>query len=226
LSLRQFVKSKRFFDIYTTLLILLAVFFLWNTLVTYPLKILVVFFHESSHGIATILTGGKILAFELVPQAGGHVVSAGGNRFVTLTAGYLGSLLWGVAIFYIAVSSLKDRLLMGGLGVLLLAITLLFASNSFAMLFGISTGVAMLLSSKYLSIKVNDFLLRVIGLTSMMYVPLDIYSDTIQRSYLPSDAFMLAQEFGGTTMLWGGVWLMLSIFTIFYSLRRLFRAKK
>jgi hypothetical protein len=223
LSYRKFVKSKRFFDISTTILILLAVFFLWNTLLTYPLKILVVFFHESSHGIATLLTGGKILAFEIVPQAGGHVISAGGNRFITLSAGYLGSLLWGVIIFHIALTSNKDRLMMGGLGALLLVITLLFATNLFAMLFGISTGIAMLLSSKYLSHKVNDFLLRVIGLTSMLYVPLDIYSDTIQRSYLPSDAFMLAQEFGGTTMLWGGAWLFLSSILIFYSLKKVFK---
>ena len=179
-----------------------------------------VFFHESSHGIATLLSGGKILAFEIVPQAGGHVISAGGNRFITL---YLGSLLWGIIIFYIAVSSNNDRLMMGGLGLLLLVITLLFATNSFAMLFGISTGIAMLLSSKYLSLKINDFLLRVIGLTSMMYVPLDIYSDTIQRSYLPSDAFMLAQEFGGTTILWGGAWLILSFMLIFYCLKRIFK---
>ena len=219
-------KSKRTSDFALTILIIIAVFFLWNTAFLYPLKILVVFFHESSHAIATLLTGGSIIAFEVVPQAGGHVISSGGNRFVTLSAGYLGSLLWGLLIFSLALSSNLDRWVMAILGLLLISITIALGSNSFVMLFGNLMGASMLLSAKYLSLHANDFLLRLIGLTSMLYVPLDIYSDTIARSHLRSDAFMLAQEFGGTTILWGGVWLVLSIATILYNLRWLFRSKK
>ena len=49
---------------------------------------------------------------------------------------------------------------------------------------------------------------------SMIYVPLDILSDTIFRSELRSDARMLAEEFGGATVMWGGVWLVLSLVAI------------
>lgn len=219
-------KSKRLTDLVLTILLLMTVFFLWNTAIMYPLKILVVFFHESSHAIATLLTGGTIKAFEVVPQAGGHVISLGGNRFITLSAGYLGSLLWGVAIFSLALSSDYDRWVMAVLGIILITITVILGSNSFVLLFGIIMGLLMLLSAKYLFLHANDFLLRIIGLTSMLYVPLDIYSDTIARSYLRSDAYMLAEEFGGTTMLWGGAWLLLSIVIIVYNLRWLFRKKK
>jgi hypothetical protein len=77
----------------------------------------------------------------------------------------------------------------------------------------------MLLSANFLATIYNDFLLRLIGLTSMAYVPLDIYSDTISRSYLRSDAAMLAAEFGGSTVLWGVIWILISLIVIFYCLK-------
>lgn len=218
-------KSDRITNLAISIGIVVAIFFLWNTIFLYPLKILVVFFHESSHAIATIVTGGKVVAFEVVPQAGGHVISSGGNRFITLSSGYLGSLLWGIVLFSMAVSSKMDRSVMAVLGILLIAITAVLGSNTFVFLFGIATGVTMLLAARFLSAKINDFLLRIIGLTSMLYVPIDIYSDTIARSHLRSDAYMLAEEFGGATVLWGASWLIISLLFIFFSLRRLFRTR-
>ncbi|WP_444995278.1 M50 family metallopeptidase [Aliikangiella sp. IMCC44359] len=219
------IKNKRSKDAITFLVLSVLIFFLWSTPLLYPLKILVVFFHESSHAIATIVTGGEVKAFEVVAQAGGHVISRGGNRFITLSSGYLGSLVWGLVIFSIAVSTHLDRWLMGFIASILITITILYGSNSFVIIFGISMGIAMLLSAKFLSVAVNDFLLRLIGLTNILYVPLDIYSDTIARSHLRSDAFMLAEEFGGTTLMWGGIWLAVSILCILICLRWLLKTK-
>jgi len=51
-------------------------------------------------------------------------------------------------------------------------------------------------------------------MTNLIYVPYDIYSDTIARSGLRSDAFMLAEEYGGAAWLWGGVWLVISLILV------------
>ena len=67
----------------------------WDTIIIYPLKILTVFFHELSHALAAIVTGGKVLEIVLVPEQGGHCLIAGGNGFLVSSAGYLGSLIWG-----------------------------------------------------------------------------------------------------------------------------------
>ncbi|HHI69922.1 MAG TPA: M50 family peptidase, partial [Rhodobacteraceae bacterium] len=69
-------------------------------------------------------------------------------------------------------------------------------------------------SARYVPHDVNDLALRVIGLTSMIYVPLDIFSDTIARSGIRSDAYMLAERFGGATVIWGGLWLLISLAVI------------
>jgi len=53
----------------------------------------------------------------------------------------------------------------------------------------------------------------------MMYAPLDIYSDTISRSHLQSDAYLLADYTGGTTLLWGSLWIIISMTVILYCLK-------
>ncbi|MDM8166838.1 MAG: M50 family metallopeptidase [Roseovarius sp.] len=200
------------------LVVLIAI--LWRTPVVIPLKILVVFLHELSHAVATVLTGGSVVGMTLDPMQGGSVTSRGGWRFVILSAGYLGSLLIGVALFLAAVKTRWDRVILGGLGVVLLAVTLLYLRSLFAIGFGVVTGVLMIGAAKYLRRDVNDLVLRVIGLASMIYVPLDIFSDTIARAHLRSDARMMAEEFAGPTLFWGGAWLLVSLWVIWLCLRR------
>lgn len=191
----------------------------WEYPILYPLKLLVVFFHESSHALATVLTGGAVKEFVINQQQGGHVISQGGNRFITLSAGYIGSLLWGVIIYVASVKSHYDKAIMTVLGISIIIITVVLSSSIFSWLFGLLSGGIMLLMAKYLAEQYNDFALRLIGLTSMMYAPLDIYSDTISRSHLQSDAYLLADYTGGTTLLWGSLWIIISVVVIFYCLK-------
>ncbi|MFI3218506.1 MAG: M50 family metallopeptidase [Methylococcales bacterium] len=191
----------------------------WEYPILYPLKLLVVFFHESSHAIATLLTGGTVKELVINQDQGGYVISQGGNRFIILSAGYIGSLLWGVVIYMASVKSHYDKAIMAVLGISILIITLVLSRSIFSWLFGLLSGGAMLLMARYLAEKYNDFVLRLIGLTSIMYAPLDIYSDTISRSYLQSDAYLLAEYTGGTTLLWGSIWIIISIVVIFYCLK-------
>ncbi|WP_237072779.1 M50 family metallopeptidase [Pseudaestuariivita rosea] len=158
-----------------------VVFLLWNTLLAFPLKMLVVFFHEISHGLAAILTGGQIIEITLSPQQGGVATTAGGSRFAILFAGYIGSLLCGVALFMAALRTQADTWWMASVGVVLIIITILYIRTPFALAFGLITGAAMLAMARYLSHQINDLVLRIIGLTSMIYVPYDIFSDTLAR---------------------------------------------
>ncbi len=199
--------------------VIIAIFFLWSTPALYPLKLLIVFFHESSHALMTIATGGQVIELEIDRMQGGHVISAGGNRFITLTAGYLGSLIWGVVIYLLAVGSKYDKAIMFCLGIIIMVVTTLFVRDLFAFGFSGLTGLFMILMGVKAPMQINDIILRVIGVTSMSYVPLDVYSDTIARTSLRSDAFMLAEEFGGTTVLWGTIWLLVSVVILIATLK-------
>ena len=78
----------RWAEFFGLLAITAAVVFFWNSGIVYPLKILVVFFHELSHGLMAVFTGGSIREIQLFAAQGGLCVTAGGNRFLTLSAGY------------------------------------------------------------------------------------------------------------------------------------------
>ncbi|MEX0276641.1 MAG: M50 family metallopeptidase [Ruegeria sp.] len=200
--------------------IVALVFVFWSTPVVLPLKILIVFMHELSHAIAIVLTGGSVESFSVSPQQGGLVIGRGGNRFISLSAGYLGSLALGMGLLVVALRTNWDRAVLGGFGCVMLLVTVLYVREAFAIAFCAGVGAAMIGMAWFLSRPVCDLVLRIIGLTSMIYVPYDIFDDTIRRAGIRSDAFMLAEEFGGTTMMWGGLWLILSLALIVWCLRR------
>ena len=193
------------------ILIFIGIVFLWDTLFVYPLKIFVVFMHEVSHGLAAIGTGGRIVEIQINPQQGGHALTQGGSRFWTLTAGYLGSLLWGGIILLLAARTHLDKAISVLIGLGMVAISIGFGESTFTYLFGIGFGVVLLAVGFFLPEVVNDWILRVIGVTSCLYAILDIKSDILDRSHLRSDARMLSEITGLPTEFWGILWILIAI---------------
>jgi hypothetical protein len=191
------------------LALMLAVVLLWNTFLLYPLKILVVFFHELSHGLAAVVTGGSIEQIMVTREEGGLCVIAGGSRFLTLTAGYLGSLAWGGAILVLAARTKHDKWILDSLGglVILVAIVYVRPILGFGFIYCLTSGAAMLAIAVYLSPAVSDYLLKVIGLTSCLYAILDIKSDILDRPESGSDAWHLAQYTRLPVWFWGILWI-------------------
>jgi hypothetical protein len=187
---------------------------LWDTPVVYPLKILVVFFHEMSHGLTAIVTGGSIREIQVVAQEGGVCVTAGGNRFMTLSAGYLGSLLWGGLILIFAAKSRADKTISTLLGLLLFVVTIIWVRPflSFGFGFGLVSAAALVFVGLFLPRDLNDLVLKIVGLTNCLYAVLDIKSDILDRSSLQSDARMLAELTHIPTLVWGVVWIVLALF--------------
>ena len=201
-----------------------ALWFLWNTPVVYPLKLFVVLLHELSHGVAAIATGGTIEAIALTPQEGGVCLCPGGNAFLTLSAGYLGSLAWGALL--IEASRLPrrgPRVALAATGVAVLGLALLFVRNLFGFLFGVAFGVALAVAARVLPARLAPPMLVTLGLTSCLYALLDIKSDVLDRPWLQSDARMLAGLTGLPTEIWGIVWIGLALAASAWLFRRAYR---
>ncbi len=197
---------------------------LWDTLFIYPLKVWVVFLHEISHAIAAVATGGSVQQITLSPYLGGACYCPGGNAFLTLTAGYLGSLAWGGLILESTRrAGRKAPSVTGALGVGTVILTLLFVRGMFGLAFGLLFGAGLIVASRRLPPDANRTLLTGLGLTSCLYAILDIKSDILDRPHLPSDAHMLGELTGIPTLAWGGLWIVVALASSAWLFMRAYR---
>ena len=204
-----------------TLAIALVALALWNSFVVYPFRVFVVFLHEISHGIAALLTGGRILAIGLTFDEGGVCVTDGGSRFWVLNTGYLGSLAWGVFFLLVGARRGRARPLIAGVGAFTLAVTALYVRTPFGILYGLATGAALLAVARKLPTEVSEILLAAIGVVSCLYAVWDVASDVLLRDASGSDASALALVTRIPAVLWGIAWVAISVVVLTLTLRRL-----
>lgn len=197
---------------------------LWETPIVYPLKVFVVLLHELSHAAAVLATGGTVERILLSPMQGGATYARGGNAFVALSAGYLGSLACGLILLGAArARATRVRTAVTALGAIVLASALVYVRGWFGFLFCLLFGAGLLWASRRLTPSGQATLLTTLGLTSALYAVLDIRSDILQRPHLESDAHMLAQMTGVPTVAWGVLWMAVALIACGWALRRAWR---
>ncbi|GAB4275928.1 MAG: M50 family metallopeptidase [Candidatus Rifleibacteriota bacterium] len=192
------------------ILFLVALYF-WESAFVLPIKYLTVFFHELSHGLMAKLTGGEIVRIEVNANQSGVCWTRGGIRFLVLSAGYLGSLVWGCIILLAAAKTKFDKEITGGLGILLLVVTAVWVRNLEGIIICGLTGAAILVFAKYATEYACDQFLKFVGLTSCFYVLIDIKEDLVEHSIKGSDAYVLAGMIHMPDWLVGGVWLLIAL---------------
>jgi len=201
-----------------------ALWFLWDTWFVTPFKLFVVLLHEISHGMAAIATGGSIDRIVITPDLGGACYCSGGDALLTLSAGYLGSLLWGAVLVLLAAHpGRRTSWVTAVIGAAIAIVSVLFVRNPFGLLFGLAFGAALIAAARYLPSVANARILWALGLTSCLYAVLDIKSDVLDRPELRSDARMLAEMTGVPTVVWGGLWIGAALFVCWLLFRRLLR---
>lgn len=199
--------------------------YFWWTPVVYPLKVFVVFLHEISHGLVSVITGGSIERITLDPRLGGACHCPGGDPFLTLSAGYLGSLGWGALLLETGRRSTRrpDRIVRW-MGALVALLTVLYVRGVFGIAFGLLFGIGLVLLASRASTKVSRLVLFGLGLTSCLYAVLDIKSDVLDRPGLRSDARMLFELTGVPTLVWGVLWISVAGFVSTWLLIRALRS--
>jgi hypothetical protein len=195
--------------------------FFWESVLVYPLKIFVVLLHEWSHAVALLATGGTLDRITLDPYQGGATLGRGGSAFLTLSAGYLGSLGWGALMVTGARHRrMKADLLNTVIGGGVVALTVMYVRNPFGILFGLLFGATLMFAPRLLPAIWNKRILLTLGLTSCLYAILDIKSDILDRPELRSDARMLSELTGVPTLAWGLLWIALALAACVLLLKR------
>ncbi|HUL77730.1 MAG TPA: M50 family metallopeptidase [Vicinamibacteria bacterium] len=193
----------------------------WDTFVVYPFRLFVVFLHEASHGLAAVLTGGRIVSIGLSFDEGGVCLTRGGWPFLILNAGYLGSLLWGAVFLLLGARRARARPVIGLVGLFTLVVTLAYVRTWFGFLYGLGAAVVLLAVASRLKPAVSEALLAAIGATSALYAVWDIATDVVLRHSGQSDAAALARLTGLPAAAWGVAWIALSVLVLASVLRGL-----
>jgi hypothetical protein len=104
----------------------LGIFFLWNMPglkhVLYPFKLIVTALHEFGHASVGYCTGAKIKAIKIDADTGGVTEMVGGNSYLTLPAGYLGSSFYGGLMVFAGFNLMGSRIIAALVGLCVLLI--------------------------------------------------------------------------------------------------------
>ncbi|MEM9100912.1 MAG: M50 family metallopeptidase [Pseudomonadota bacterium] len=188
------------------LLTLLAVVISYVPFINQPFNWVETYFHEMSHGLASILTGGKFNSIRIYWNGSGLAYSSGGIRFWIAFSGYLGAQLMAV-LFYAAgtVNSSTFRSVFTFLTCLsvILAIILLSGSIQTTIILCILLGLFTLPLLKFQKETLKLFI-QFIGLYVLQRA---IFSPIWQLGAPHSDATALASITMIPAFFWIGVWI-------------------
>ncbi|MSQ02401.1 MAG: M50 family peptidase [Myxococcales bacterium] len=205
-----------------TLLLALALVYAWNSVLLYPLKLVVVLVHELGHAAMAVATGGSVARLSVGADESGEVLSLGGNAILTLNAGYLGSLAWGLGLLLLTRRPGWSRVAAGAMAVLLVGVAAVWARPvaSFGFVWVLVAAAGFAAVARLANDSVATLTLRVLGVFSVLYAVGDIVDDVLLRPGAPSDAAFLAARTGVPTLVWGLGWTAASLGAVWATLRR------
>lgn len=182
-------------------LVVLLIFF-WDSPLMLPAKLLVVYFHEISHAIAALLTGGKVQGIAVAWNESGYVNASGGIFFIVAMAGYIGSIIWGSVLLYSALKYRFMRVVSFLTGVVLIFFSLLPGAwsveaheNISRLMIGIGWGSVFMAASIF-NPYANHVLLFIAGGMTTLYSLYDL-DDFFSGRIMQTDAGILARYYFG-----------------------------
>ncbi|NRD73834.1 M50 family metallopeptidase [Shewanella sp. VB17] len=190
--------------------------------ISVPFKWLESYFHELSHGLASLLTGGSVSHIQLFPNGAGLCFTQGGWPVAIGFSGYFGAALWGYLIFVLATWPRGIRVSFACLGFAVVLTTLLWGRDLLTIAILACLAVLFLLPLK---LNKNHFMgsgLRVMALMIMLNAlasPMVLLGLSGQ-----GDASMLASQTWIPAWVWVFMWLAISAWMIFLCWRRVDRA--
>ncbi|WP_076409697.1 M50 family metallopeptidase [Shewanella sp. UCD-KL12] len=190
--------------------------------ISIPFKWLESYFHELSHGLATLITGGAVSHIQLFPNGAGLCYSQGGWPVVIGFSGYFGAALWGYLIFILATWPRGIRVSFALLGSAVVLTAILWGRDLLTISILASLAVLFLLPLK---LSTNRFMgggLRIMALMIMLNA---LASPTVLLGLSgKGDAAMLAGATWVPAWIWVFVWLAISALMIFLCWQRVDRA--
>lgn len=208
--------SPSFFQRYQFWLLLLAAFFIHQIpFISIPFKWLESYFHEISHGLAALVSGGTILQIQLFPNGAGLCTTQGGSRFLISFMGYFGATIWGTSLYLLAKSHQKAARVFSFMLIILLALTLIFWVRDLLTFFIISVLIGLFV----LKVRLDNsiWLSRAFQLTGLLVLLNSIYSPFyLLDGRSLGDGASLSSLTGLPEFIWVFIWVGVAISSLYY----------
>jgi hypothetical protein len=179
-------------------------------LIAIPFKWLETYFHEISHGLAAVVTGGNIVKIELFPNGAGLCTTQGGSRFFISFMGYAGAAIWGTLIYLVASTHQRVAQLITALIASMLCLTLILWVADILTFFIIAALLLITLAKfKFSKVSYLQISLQVTGALVLMNSIKSPWYLIDGRSF--GDGAALAKLTGLPEILWVFIWFMIGI---------------
>jgi hypothetical protein len=162
--------SPSFWQKYQFYLLLIAAIIVRQLpFISIPFNWLESYFHEISHGIAALVTGGSIVKIELFTSGAGLCTTRGGVAVIISFFGYAGATFWGWAIYRLAYAHQRAAQVFSGIMLLLLACSLIFWVRDILTLFILLILAAMfVMAIKVRQLATLQLLMQFFGLSILL----------------------------------------------------------
>jgi len=179
-------------------------------IISIPFKWLESYFHEISHGLAALITGGTIVQIQLMPNGSGLCTTRGGSSFVISFMGYAGAALWGMGIYFIAAMHQRVAQILSGVIALLLLTTIIFWARDILTLIIITVLLALVLMKfKYSKLSYLQVSLQITGALILLNSVKSPWYLVDGRNY--GDGAALSQLTGIPEFLWVVIWFSIGV---------------
>lgn len=202
---------SRKWQIFPSLILLTLSVVFYGSLPTIPLMWLATFFHEMSHGLMALLTGGEILHMTLRLDGSGELLHRGGGVILVLSFGYLGEWLSGVMLIWWSQSSSRMRNIWSFriLSIMVLMATVHYGDGMRTMLIGLFLSVMLFCGS--LNSRLSSYFMTFLGWSVIVYSlhgTLDLfhYGDNVM-----TDASLLEKATFIPWFVWAATWISMEV---------------
>ncbi|MCL1039097.1 M50 family metallopeptidase [Shewanella submarina] len=198
--------------------LILALILVRLPFISIPFQWLESFFHELSHGLATVISGGVVSHIQLFPNGAGYCFSAGGWPVLIGFSGYFGAALWGYLMYQMATRPAWVKVSYGILTALVALTTILWARDLLTLIILIALGILFLAPLRFAQSNLLMTLLRVMALMVMLNALTSPFA--LMGLEGKGDAQLLSSLTWIPGWIWISIWLVCSALALYFTWRR------
>ena len=208
----------------------------------YPIRLFVTFVHEGSHVLAALLTGGTVESLTVASNGSGEVYSVPSGFFgavVTSSAGYLGSMAFGVLLLVLIRRTVSARIVLTVSAIFVGAMTILFGllapfwnllpanttigGIAFTVVSGAILTAGLLATARYASPRAAQFVMSFLAVQCILNALSDLktvfFLSSPFANPMQTDAANMASATGIPAVAWVAIWIGISVVMISVGLR-------